>query len=115
MHVVAGTAMPAKAARNQRMSDDNVADGNVLDSGTDSVHPAGILMAKRIRQFHVRYVFPLPLDDMKVGPTKPGAADAHDDIVRPGDFRVGNFFERRSFAVSMQTNCFHDSYFLCSV
>ena len=83
------------------MNDDGVADGDVLDSGADGVHPAGILMAKRIGQFDVAFVLPLTFNNMKVGPAKPGAADAHDDIVRPSDLWVSDFFDSRSLAVSV--------------
>lgn len=97
------------------MNDDSIADGDVLDGATDSVHPTGILMAKRVGQFDMALILPLAFDDVKVGPAKPGAADAHDDIVRPGDLRIGNFFDGRALAVSVQTNGFHDDYFFCSV
>jgi hypothetical protein len=96
------------------MDDDGVTDGNVLDSGTDGVHPASILMAEDVGELDVALVLPLAFDDMEVGPAKPRAADAHDDIVRPGDLRIGHFFELGALAVGMQADSFH-GYFVCNV
>jgi hypothetical protein len=45
MHVVARAAMPAEPTRYERVNYDGVADGDVLNSGADSVHPTRILMA----------------------------------------------------------------------
>jgi hypothetical protein len=53
----------------------------------------------------------LAFDDVQVGSAKPGATDAHDYIVRSGDLGVGNFFQTRSLAVSVQADCFHGGYF----
>ena len=97
------------------MHDDGVADSDVLDGGADGVHPASILVAKRVGQLDVAFVFPLPLDDVQIGAAKAGAADAHDDIVRPGDLGIGDLFEHRPLAIGMKTNGFHGGYFLCNV
>jgi hypothetical protein len=35
--------------------------------------------------------------------------------VRAGDLGLGNFFENWSLAVSVQSDCFHGGYFLCTV
>jgi hypothetical protein len=115
MHVIARTAMPAEPTRYQRVNDDRVADGDVLDSGADSVHPTCILVAQRVREFDVAFLLPLAFDDVQVGSAKPGAADAHDYIVRPGDLWVGNLFQSRSLAVSVQADGFHGGYFFWSV
>ena len=107
MHIVARAAMPAEPTRYQRVNDDGVANGDVLDSGADSVHPTRILMPQRVGQFDVAFFLPLAFYDVQIGSAKPGAADAHDYIVRPADLGVGNFFQNRSFAVSVQADCFH--------
>jgi hypothetical protein len=111
MHVVAGAAMPAEPTRYQRVNDDGVADGNVLDSAADSVHPTRVLMAERVRQFDAALFLPLAFDDVQVGSAKPGSANPHDYIVRPTDLGFRNFFQNRSLAVSMQAHCFHGGYF----
>jgi hypothetical protein len=82
------------------MNDDGVADGDVLDSAADK-RTTGILMAKRIGQFDMAFVLPLTFNNMKVGPAEPGAADAHDNIVRPSGLWVSDFFDSRLLAVSV--------------
>ena len=96
------------------MDDDGVADGDMLDRGADSMHPAGILMAEHIGKPDMGLVLPLAFDDVEVGPAKPGAADAHDDVERPGDGGIGHFLDERPLAIGMQANGFH-GYFFCSV
>jgi hypothetical protein len=115
VHVVAGAAMPAKAARDERMNDNRVADGDVLHRRPDGVHPAGVLMAQGVGQLDVAFVLPLTFDDMEIGPAKSSAANTHDDIVRSCDLRVGHFFDPRTLAISLQTNRFHGDHFFCSV
>jgi hypothetical protein len=51
---------------------------------------------------------------MKVCPAETGTPDPHDDIMRTGNLRIGDFLDRRAFAVGVQANSFH-GYFLCKV
>jgi hypothetical protein len=94
------------------MDDDGIADGNVLDGGADSMHPARIFMAEGIGELDVALVLPLPFDDMEVGPAKPRAANAHDDIVRVGDLRVSDFLDPGTLPVGMKADGFHGGYFV---
>jgi hypothetical protein len=93
------------------VNDDSVADGNVLDSGADGMHPAGILVAEGVGEFDVALVLPLAFDDMEIGSAKPGAPNAHDDIVRIGDLRVSNLLDLGTLAIGMKADGFHGGYF----
>jgi len=83
------------------MNDDGIPNGDVLHRGADSVHPAGIFMAKRVWQLDVALILPLAFNDVEVSPAKASAADTYDDIVRPGDLRVGDLFDNRPLSISM--------------
>ena len=50
VHVVAAAAGTAEPARDERMHDHRVADVDIGDPGADLVHPAGVLVAGRVRQ-----------------------------------------------------------------
>jgi hypothetical protein len=93
------------------MNDDSVADGDVLDGGADGMYPAGILVAEDVGELDVALVPPLAFDDMEVGPAKPRAANAHDDIVRVGDLRVSDFLDPGTLPVGMKADGFHGGYF----
>jgi hypothetical protein len=93
------------------MNDDSVADGDVLDGGANGMYPAGILVAESVGELDVALVLPLAFDDMEVGPAKPRAADAHDDIVRLGDLRVSDLLDLGTLAVGMKADGFHGGYF----
>ena len=89
VHVVAGPAGAAQPAGDQRMHDHLVALGDVGDRRADRVHPAGVLVADRVRQLDLGLLGPLALEDVQVGAAHPGAADLDDDVERAGRSRSG--------------------------
>src|SRR6266705_685471 len=64
------------------------ADRHVGDGAAHCRHPAGVLVAERVRQWHAGLVGPLAFDDVQVGPAYAGATDLHDDVERRRDLRI---------------------------
>lgn len=89
------------------MHDHGIADSDVLDGRADGVHPASILVAKRVGQLDVAFVLPLALDDMQIGAAQAGTPDTHDDIVRTGNLRIDDLLDGRPLAVSVKADGFH--------
>ena len=107
VHVVARAARAAQAAGDERVHDDRVADGDVRHRGADLVDPAGVLVPEDVGQLHAALLGPLALLHVQVGAAQPGAADAHDDVVRPGDLRLGDLLDLERLVVGVQARGVH--------
>src|SRR2546426_5421075 len=93
MHIVACSASAAKAAGDEWMDDDSITHCNVADCRSDFVDPPGILVTECIRQFHPRFLCPLPLDDMQIGPAQASAANPHHHVERSRHLRLWHFLD----------------------
>src|SRR6476659_1907074 len=110
VHVVAGPAGPAQPAGDQRMQDHLVTHGDIGHRVADGVHPAGVLVAYRVRQCNAGLRLPLPFQDVKVGAAHPRAADLHDDVPRPFDGRLCYIGELQLGVVSDDLHGFHHGF-----
>ena len=75
------------------MQDHLVPDGDVAHRCAHRVHPAGVLVADRVRQGDAGFLFPLAFQDVQVGAADAGTADAHDDVQRSIDGGFGDLGE----------------------
>src|SRR4051812_31292620 len=107
VHVVALAAGTAQPARDERVDDDGVADLDVRDAGADLVHPAGVLVARRVGQLHLGLLGPLALLDVQVGAAEPGRADADDHVERARDLRLVDVVHLQSLVVGVQASRLH--------
>ena len=112
VHVVAGAAGAAQAAGDQRVDDHGVADLDVGDGRADLVDPAGVLVAEHVGQLDAGLLGPLALLDVQVGAAQPGAADAHDHVVRPGDLGLGDLLDGERLVVLVQARGDHAGHLL---
>ncbi len=109
MHVLPCPAGPAQPAGGRGMQNHRVADPHVADRGADLVHPAGVLVADRVRQRDAHRLCPLALDDVQIGAAHAGAADLHDHVERIGDRRLRHLLDDGLLMVSVQPNGLHRS------
>ena len=109
VHVVAGPAGLAEAARDERVDDHRIADGHMVDGGADGLDPAGVLVAERVRECDAGLLPPLTLDDVEVGPAEAGPADADDDVEGMSQLGFGDFLHFGIFAIAVQADGLHRS------
>src|SRR5690348_11053555 len=107
VHVVAGPAGAAQPAGRRGVQDHRVADGHVGDRGADLVHPAGVLVAKRVGQRRVHRRVPLPLDDVQVGAADAGPADLDDNVERALDARLGHLVDDGLLMIAVDPDSLH--------
>src|SRR3954451_19928577 len=91
------------------MHDHGVADLDVRDPRADLVDPAGVLVARRVRQLDLGLLGPLALLDVEVRAAQAGRADLHDDVERAGDLRLVDLVEVQCLVVRVQTGRLHDA------
>jgi hypothetical protein len=102
VHVVAGAAGPAQAARDEGVQDDRVSGPDAGHGRADLAHPAGVLVPDRVRQGHTRFFGPLAFDDVQIRAAQPGAADLDQHIQRAADRGLGDVLDDRTFVVLVQ-------------
>jgi hypothetical protein len=85
-HLLPATAGNAEPAAVGRVEQDGVADRRRRDAVADGLDPARVLVAEHEREPHAGRLHQSVLG-MQVGRAHPGAADAHDDVARPGRLR----------------------------
>ncbi len=91
------------------MQDDRVSHRDVRDRRPDLGHPAGVLVAERVRQADAGAAVPLALDDVQVGAAHAGAADLHDHVQRSGDGGLRDLFDDDVLVVAVQADSSHSS------
>ncbi len=64
------------------MQDHLVTHGDVGDRVADGVHPAGVLVAYRVRQLNAGLLLPLSFQDVNIGAAHTRTADLHNDVQR---------------------------------
>ena len=89
------------------VDDDRVTDLDVRDARADLVHPAGVLMAGRVRELDVGPGGPLALLDVQIGAAQAGRADAHDDVEGPRGLRLVDRVELQGLVVLVQPRGLH--------
>src|SRR5258708_3171502 len=93
MHIVTSTRSEGKTVCDQRMANHRVAALKSIDPFADIFYPTGIFMPHDIGQFHIDFLAPDPFDDVKIGATNTGSADAHNDVGIVLDFWFWHFLQ----------------------
>jgi hypothetical protein len=100
VHVVAGSAGDAEAARDGRMEHDRIALLQMRYGPAHFLDPASVLVAEGVRQLGVEGSLQATLHDVNVRPADPGAGDPDDHVVRIDDLRLRHIHQLDGLLVS---------------